>query len=366
MGFLAITNHPMRILHIMAGKGQGGAETYSTDVMLGLRERGVDQCVVMHRRAPRYGEIVAAGIRTAPEVLDMPFTPWRRFMLGRLLRREKPDIVHCWMRRAASIMPRWDACPVIGWFGGYYDPKHFGRCGHFVGVTRDIVAHMARNGVPQDRAHFIPTFPDVRDEPPISRAAFDTPDDAFVLLALSRLHPKKGLDTLLRAAANLPQAYVWLAGEGPLRGELEALTAELGLQNRVRFLGWRTDRGALLRSCDVCVLPSRYEPFGTVILEAWAAGVPFVACRSAGPSATVKDGVDGLLADIDDVPALTEALRRLRDDPRLRASLAENGRAAYLRDYTRDAVLDKMSSLYDAILSGHSAASGGAASWPIG
>ncbi len=163
-----------------------------------------------------------------------------------------------------------------------------------MGVTRDIVAHMVKNGVPADRAHYIPTFPVITPLPPLDRATLNTPSDAKVLLTLSRLHEKKGLDTFLRAVQGLPGCVAWLAGDGPLQAELENLAVELGIAERVRFLGWRTDRSALLRAADICVLPSRYEPFGTVILEAWAARTPLVACASAGPAAHVIDGVNGL------------------------------------------------------------------------
>ncbi len=370
----------MRILHIMAGRGLGGAETYSTDIMLSLHEQGVDQCVVMAEDASRYQEIVAAGIRTAPEVLGCSrygknnpplaggsksqgdfgegliglLTAHSRFLqrraLRRVIEREKPDIVHCWMRRAASLMPDWNKERTIGWFGGYYKPKHFRRCGHFVGVTQDIVEHQIKNGVPRERAHFVPTFPDVKDEAAIDRATLNTSKEAFVVLALSRLHPKKGLDTLMMAAHKLPDVVLWLAGEGPLKKDLEKLAQKLGIADRVRFLGWRTDRGALLRAANVCALPSRYEPFGTVILEAWAAGTPFIACKSAGPKATVADGRNGLLVDIDDHDGLAKAIARIRDDVELRRRLVAEGYATYIGTYTRDAVTKRMIGLYEGIL----------------
>jgi hypothetical protein len=340
----------MKILHIMASRGFGGAETYATDVMLSLHDEGVEQIVVMHPRAPRYEEIVAAGIKTAPDILRIPFQPLQRFLLRRLLKREKPDIVHCWMRRAASLMPPAYDTPVIGWFGGYYDPKHFQSCSHFVGVTRDIVQHMVEKGVPEAFARFIPTFPDVKPEPPVDKRKLDTPPDAKVVLALSRLHPKKGLDTLLEAVKKLGGVYVWLAGEGPLREELEVLAQKLGMQDRVRFLGWRTDRGALLRAADVCALPSRYEPFGTVILEAWAAGTPLVAAKSAGPLGHIEDGRNGLLVPIDDSTALSAALRRALEDQDLRRSLRAEGFASYLAGYTREAVTAQMIAYYQSLL----------------
>ncbi|MDX9689949.1 MAG: glycosyltransferase [Proteobacteria bacterium] len=344
----------MRILQIMAGRGQGGAETYSVDVMLSLHAAGVDQCVVVAPDAPRTVELIAAGLRVNTDVLRSRFRFIRRWRLAQLIATEKPDLIHCWMRRAASLIPSWKDGPVIGWFGGYYDPANFKRCTQFVGVTQGIVDHMRQKGVPAEHSHYVPTFPDVRDEAPVDRTTLDTPHGAPVVLALSRLHPKKGLDTLLKAAAQIEGLYVWLAGEGPLRQELEKLTRKLGLTERVRFLGWRTDRGALLRSADICALPSRYEPFGTVILEAWAAGTPFVAAMSAGPAAHVLDGENGLLVPIDDVDALTSALRRVIEDEPLRRRIIVNGFDTYSRTYTRKAVTERIIALYQRMIASFS------------
>jgi len=343
----------MRILHIMAGRGLGGAETYANDVMLSLHASGIDECAVVADDAPRTGELKKAGVRLATDVLRGPFRFLQRRRLKKIIETEKPDLIHCWMRRAASLMPDDYKGPVIGWFGGYYDPKNFKACTHFVGVTQGIVDHQIAKGVPADKAFYVPTFPDVRDEKPVDRAALDTPAGAPVILALSRLHTKKGLDTLLQATKLLPDVYVWLAGEGPLRDKLEKLTRKLGLEARVRFLGWRTDRGALLRAADVCVLPSRYEPFGTVILEAWAAGTPLVAAKSAGPAAHVNDGKNGLLVPIDDYKALAEALGRATQDEELRRHLIADGFDTYSRTYTRKAVTEKMIALYQTLIAAH-------------
>jgi glycosyltransferase involved in cell wall biosynthesis len=343
----------MKILQIMASKANGGAEIYSTDVMLSLHKEGIDQCVVMAKDAPRFDELQRAGIRMAPDILSAPFGFMQRWRMKRLIAKEKPDIVQSWMRRGAFVMgeKQSNTRPVyMGWFGGYYDTDKFTHCEHLVGVTRDITAHMVKAGMPQRRAHYIPTFPDIAAQPPVDRALFNTPREAKVLLALSRLHPKKGLDILLQSLQNLPDCVVWLAGDGPLKRELEALAKKLDVMHRVRFLGWRTDRAALLRAADACVLPSRYEPFGTVILEAWAAGTPLVAAKSAGPAAHVEDGVTGLLVPIDDVAALTEALRKVTEDGILRRALVAQGYAAYIKDYTRESVTRQWLALYNSVL----------------
>ena len=205
---------------------------------------------------------------------------------------------------------------------------------------------MVARGVPTGEAHYVPTFPTIEAAAPVARADLATPADATVLLALSRLHEKKGLDVLLRALAELPGCVAWIAGDGPLEGDLKALAARLGVADRVRFLGWRNDRGALLRAADICVLPSRWEPFGTVMLEAWAAGTPLVAAASQGPAALIEDGGNGLLVPVDDAPALAAAIRRLMADPALRAHLIERGRADYQQGFTREAVTERMLALY--------------------
>jgi hypothetical protein len=208
---------------------------------------------------------------------------------------------------------------------------------------------MVKNGVPADRAHYIPTFPVITPLPPLNRAMLNTPPGAKVLLTLSRLHQKKGLDTFLHAVKDLPGCVAWLAGDGPLQDQLEKLVADLGIAERVRFLGWRTDRSALLRAADICVLPSRYEPFGNVILEAWAAETPLVACASAGPAAHVVDGVNGLLTPIDDVAALREALARVLSDEALRQSLIANGFETYSQDFTPEAVTAQWIAFYKSV-----------------
>jgi glycosyltransferase involved in cell wall biosynthesis len=118
----------------------------------------------------------------------------------------------------------------------------------------------------------------------------------------------------------------------------------------VRFLGWRNDRGALLAAADICVLRSRWDPVGTVMLEAWAAGTPLVAAASQGPSALIENGRNGMLVPIDDAPALAAAIRRVINEPDLAARLIEQGRADYEQGFTREAVTQRMLALYRQIV----------------
>lgn len=331
---------PVRVLHVMAGRGNGGAELYSTDVILSLQQAGLAQCVVMRPDAPRVRELRAAGVDVITDVMRPPLALMQRRRMGGVIARYRPDIVHCWLRRAAELTPRdaGAAAQIIGWFGNYKDLRAFSHCRWFVGCTPDMAQSMRARGIADDHVAYIPTFPSVQVAAPLSRRTLDTPADARVLLTLSRLHEAKGLETLLHALRDLPDCYLWMAGTGPLRDALGELARQLGVESRVRFLGWRTDRGALLAAADVCVLPSRYEPFGTVILDAWSACAPLVACASAGPRAHVRDGENGMLVPVDDVGALRHALRAVLDDESLRARIVAGGYADYEAGYTRAAV----------------------------
>ncbi|MDE1897354.1 MAG: glycosyltransferase, partial [Rhodospirillales bacterium] len=94
----------MRVLQIMAGSKNGGAELYSTDVMLSLHEAGLNQRIVLRPTAPRFEELTAAGLAMAPEVLRSRPLLLQRLRLRHLVREYQPDIIHCWMRRAVSLV----------------------------------------------------------------------------------------------------------------------------------------------------------------------------------------------------------------------------------------------------------------------
>jgi glycosyltransferase involved in cell wall biosynthesis len=242
------------------------------------------------------------------------------------------------MNRATRLCPRGDFVHV-GRLGGYYDLKNYRRCEHLIGNTRDIVAYVVRSGWPASRAHYLPNFVPEMTALPIARASLDTPEGAPLALALGRLHPNKGFDVLIEALARAPGIYLWLAGEGADRAQLEARARNLAVANRVRFLGWREDTAALLAASDMLVCPSRHEPLGNVVIEAWAAGRPVLAASSTGPAALIRDGATGLLVPVEDADALARALMRLTENPSLREELAASGRAAYVAEFSESVVV---------------------------
>ncbi len=328
----------------MAGAEHGGAEAFFVRLVLALHRAGLEQKAVIRADERRAAELAVGGLKP----VQVPFggrldfvTPWK---LRRVVRDFKPDIALTWMNRATRMLP--DKTPDrsfvhVGRLGGYYDLKYYRRCDHLIGNTEDIVAYMVKEGWPPERAHHLPNFVSEAKAVPARRAELFTPPDAPLLLAMGRLHGNKGFDVLLKALARLPDAYLWIAGEGPLQAELEAKAQGLFVKPRVRFLGWRDDVAALYAACDLFVCPSRHEPLGNVVIEAWAQGVPVVAADSAGPAALIRHGETGLLVPVDDASALARAIRAALVDRALAQRIGAAGRAAFQAGFTESAVVGR-------------------------
>jgi glycosyltransferase involved in cell wall biosynthesis len=282
------------------------------------------------------------------------FDPMTRLGFRRAVRDFAPDIVFTWMSRATQMAP---TSPLggrsfkrVARLGGYYDLKYYRACDYLIGDTQSIVDYLLREGWPAERAVYLPNFVDATPGTALSRHDFYVPEAAPLLLALGRLHPNKGFDVLLNALAQLPEAYLLLAGTGPEREALEKLAVHAGVKPRVRFLGWREDIGDLMATADLFVHPARHEPLGNVILEAWAHRRPVVATAADGPRLLIEDGKTGLLSPIDDAAALAATVRGALADPAAAARLAEAGQARYRRDFTRNAVVGQYRAFFERIL----------------
>ena len=169
--------------------------------------------------------------------------------------------------------------------------------------------------------------------------------------SLGRLDRQKGYDVLLHALASLPDAALVLVGDGPERSSLEALASSLGVDDRVRFVGWHAEPRRYLTTFDVFALPSRFEGFPLAIVEAMLAGLPVVASAVGSVPEAVREGETGLLVPPDDEAALTAALRRLLAEPSVRLRLGERGRALARERFTAAAMARSFERLYEEILS---------------
>ena len=337
-----------KLMQVMAGKAQGGAEGFFMRLAPALQRAGLGQRVAVRR-----GAGYAAPLRErSVDVIELPFGGRFDWRTGPALEREVtrygPDILLSWMSRATRFCPRGPFVHAAR-LGGYYPLKYYRNCDHLIGNTRAIVDYLVREGWPAERAHYIPNFVDAAPESALDRATLDTPDEPGLILALGRLHANKAFDVLLRAMTRLPSACLWLAGEGPLRSELQGQAEALELAGRVRFLGWRDDIPALLAAADLLVCPSRHEPLGNVVVEAWAHDRPVVATASDGPRVLIEDSEAGLLVPVDDADALADAIARVLNDSTLAAQLVARGRTAYAAEFTEERVVARYFEFFDRV-----------------
>lgn len=333
----------MKILQVMAGGDHGGAETAFVDMCIAMRDAGMDIEVATRANTVRVPALESAGIKVHTLPFGGPidvFTPWK---LGRIIKTFSPLIVQTWMSRAAQKTPNWKSTKtpqrylVVSRLGGYYKVKHFKNTDYFNTITPDIKRHLVDGGIDADRILHINNFAETETNVvPVTKTQMDTPEDAPVLLTLARLHPSKALDVLIKALADLPGVYAWLAGEGPSRGELEQLAKDMGVSDRVKFLGWRTDRSALLRACDICIFASRIEPFGTVFAQAWAEKTPVIVSDADGPRQFCRHGEDSLMVHKNDVAELQANIALLLSDKVLQEKLVANGYQRYVNEFTKE------------------------------
>ncbi len=327
-----------RIVQTMAGQAHGGAEAFFERLAVALQRAGETQLLAIRRDDARAERLTRAGCEVIELAFGGPLDFATKPRLARAIESFRPRVVLSWMSRAASAVEG-GAYVHVGRLGGYYDLKYYRSCDRLVANTRDIERYIVRSGWQAERVHYLPNFADPPSAPAPERSRFDTPRDAPLALAMGRLHRNKGFDILLAAVAKTPLLYLWLAGEGDEKDALARLASSLGIAGRVRFLGWRDDPGALLAASDMLVSPSRHEPLGNVVLEAWAASVPVVASASEGPGALISDGETGLLVPIEDADRLAAALARLAHEPELRARLAKAGRAAWEASFAEERVV---------------------------
>jgi glycosyltransferase involved in cell wall biosynthesis len=330
----------LRVLQMHFGK-EGGAERFFVNLARAFSERGVTQRFVIRPGRSWDAEIAALGPVIRNNYRYLSVTGYLlNGRVARLCRSWQPHAIVAWQPRAARLVPDYPAAVKLTRLGDF--PRHLDnmRSSDAIVVNAPPIGDRCRSLGWRKPVLMISNFARQVEPVPVSRADLGTPGDAFVIAGGGRFVPRKGLDLLIRAAARLPDAWLWLIGDGKERRALEALAAAEGIAARTRFIGWVDEPIHYFAAADVVALPSRHEPLGNIGLEAWQAGVPLVATRSEGPGWYLQDGVNGLMTEIDDLDGFAAALTRLRDDPALAARLVAAGRARRDALFGRDAVTD--------------------------
>lgn len=158
------------------------------------------------------------------------------------------------------------------------------------------------------------------------RRELGVPEDKTWVLCVGELIPRKDHETLIRAAAQVPELFVTIAGRGDLQPRLEALAEELGIGDRVRLLGFRSDVPQLCSACDLYAFPSLQEGLPVAVMEAMAMGKSVVCTHIRGNHDLIEDGIGGYLLPAKDADGFAKKLSLLAGDPALRQRMGEHNR----------------------------------------
>jgi glycosyltransferase involved in cell wall biosynthesis len=342
-------------------------------LMRGARARGHEVIGVCAEGA-LLDEVRAEGFRVEAVPFQRRLSPagnWRALRaLVRLLRTEKPDLVHAHMpisgflgRLAARIA----GVPTVAYTcHGFLFNQPGGAARRGAGLAMEFLGarftdifttvstsdaadasrlHIWRDpvivGNGRDPAVFRPD-PAARAR---LRAETNTPDDAVVVVAVSRLVGDKGYAELAAAMRDVPATILWVVGErlASDRGEdIAEMLDAAGLGNRLRRLGYRRDVQSVLAAADIFALPSYHEALPMSVIEAMLTGLPVVATDINGPREQVEHGTTGLLVAARQSAPLAAALARLANDPALRAAMGAAGRTRAMALYDESRVVGRL------------------------
>jgi glycosyltransferase involved in cell wall biosynthesis len=347
----------------------GGGHIHIRDVALALRARGGEPVVVVGGEGPFTEELRCRAIPyRSLRHLVRPIHPWHDaaafFELRAVLRELRPDLVSTHAAKAgwlAALAAASLGIPCIqtthGWSFTTGVPRVAAYCYSWIERIGVLAADRVIAVCDYDRQlavryHVAPAqkvttvhngMPDIAPE------LRTTPEGSPVrLVMVARFETQKDHGTLLRALAGL-RGRAWqldLIGDGPDRAQIAALAQDLGIADRVHFLGARNDVAEHLARSQVFLLISRWEGFPRSILEAMRAGLPVVASDVGGVSESVVEFETGFLVPSGDVGALQSRLELLLGFPSLRRRLGRAGRARYEAQFTFDQMFERTASMY--------------------
>ncbi|MGD9638943.1 MAG: glycosyltransferase [Alphaproteobacteria bacterium] len=338
------------MLQAMAGAEHGGAEAFFSRLVCALHESGIQQHILTRPDEVRIKAMRDAGLMPIEAPFGGIFDFSTKFKFNHEINRFKPDIILTWMNRATKFCPYQKKAIVAARMGGFYNLKYYKNCDYIVGNTKDIVDYVVSNGWDKERVYYLPNFVDGAQSEPVSREKLYIPKNAKVIFALGRFHENKAFDVLVKALAKLPEVYCIIAGDGPLRQKIEEIAKDYGSKPRIRFIGWQENVASFYAASDIFVCPSRHEPLGNVVIEAWAQKLPVIASDASGPVSLIENGKNGILFPVDDDAALVNAIKLLLSNKEMASNIAEHGYKSFAQNYKKEVVVKKYKNFFEEIL----------------
>ena len=357
----------MKVLHINTERGFRGGEIQNLYLAAGLVERG-HQCIL----AVQYGSLLVdraseRGLDVRQRPINGEFDPLAASWLARLIRDERPDVLHYHTSHAVtlgtmarlarrgpvSVATRRTSFPTRR--NPFFRLKFTYRLDHVIAVSGSIRDDLLAAGLDRDRVSVIHSgidltrFRNLGRGKPFRRELALEPD-AILLGCVGALAPQKGHMHLLQVMAGLDEPFrpvhLALVGDGELQEQLLDEARNLGIGDRVHLVGFREDIPAVTAAFDVAVLPSvAGEGSPAVVKEAMAAGVPIIATDIGGVSEILQDGEQGLLIPPADERALAAALSEMLQDAPRRRALGDAGRAR-AEEFSMEWMIERTESVY--------------------
>ena len=360
----------MRLLLVVDSLDIGGAERHAVDLAVALHRQGHEVTVACTAGGPLAGELEWEG--PAIRLLGRGLVKRRIGIsfareLRRLVNEGGFDLVHSHTYAsavAAALATLGSRVPLVHtehseatWRSARARRVNrwiYRGAAQIIAVSHPIQRRLIdQDGATPNRVALIPNA--VPDAPPVVSSALRRELRAEPRVGvIARLHPEKGVNTFLEALARIaapaPALHALIIGDGPLRPELARQVRRLGLEERVHFLGLRSDARALLSYLDILVVPSVSEGAPLVVLEAMAAAVPVVACAVGGIPEQLRHGREGLLVPPEDPVALGEAVLDLLRHPEQARRLGEAGRQRAALQYRHTTMVQRIEDVYRSVL----------------
>lgn len=210
----------------------------------------------------------------------------------------------------------------------YWEKQAFRQAKIIIAVSEKVAQELVNIGIPRQKIRVIPNGVDLEEFTPhiTSRQQLGLPENVTLALFAGDIRiPRKNLDTVLYALVKVPELHLAVVGNTK-DSPYPAMAKMLNISHRVHFLGYRHDMPQIQQASDLFVFPSRYEPFGLVVIEAMASGLPVITATTTGASDLINANCGIVLDDCDDIDGLAIALERLKSDRTLRQEMGKVAR----------------------------------------
>jgi glycosyltransferase involved in cell wall biosynthesis len=338
----------------MLAKGFGGAERLFVDLCLSLCEFGQEVQAICLKDSSS-ARILSNHPQIQLETITVSGS-WDLFApskIRRLLEKHKTGVVQAHLARGALLAGK--ACkqaglPLVVTTHNYIKIKYYKNVTMLVPPTQDQYNYYLHQGVKADRMKLINHFSPLQEK---EKSSISDPS-VLRIVTLGRLVNKKGFHVLLGAFAEMQKktktkSELFIGGTGPEQNELIKQSKELGLTENVNFVGWLDNVTEFLQDADLFVLPSLDEPFGIVVLEAMALGLPIVSSDSQGPK-QILDEDCAWLSKAGDKNSLAKALLQAGDNYDERVRKSNNALERFKQNYSKQVVIPQFIELFDCLL----------------